>query len=116
MVVDPADRLRDIPGHLLQRDVGNEPVVGRREDETFVGERLRLGVHLLLVAFLPAAAVNPEHDRPVLRAGRREHVEHLPLVPGLRVRLISMDLLGCGAAGLLVAEQYRQTDEDEHRE
>ena len=57
-----------------------QAVVDRHEDEARVHEGLRLEGHHALVARLPAAAVNPEHHRQVLRPGRRVDVEHLPFV------------------------------------
>ena len=55
-------------------------MVDRDEHEAGVVERLRLQRDQSLVAGLPAAAVDPEDDRPSLGAGGRVDVEHLTLV------------------------------------
>ena len=86
VVVDPADGLRHVADDRPHVHRRQQPVVGRDEDEALLGERLRLDLHVLLVAGLPAAAVNPEDDRQVLRPLRRVHVEHLPLVRPSRRR------------------------------
>src|SRR5262245_48778746 len=85
MIVSPADRLGHVSRDLIDRDVGHEAIVGRYQDEALFRERLRLVVHLGLVAALPAAAVDPHHDRQVLAAGRSVDIEHLPLVFGFGV-------------------------------
>ena len=80
------------PAISLMRDVGQEAVVGRDEDEALVHERLRLLLHVGLVARLPAAAVNPDDDRVVLALGRGVDIERLPLVLRLGVGEVTMDL------------------------
>ena len=54
-----------------------------------------LSLHVALVARLPAAAVNPEDDRQVLRVRRGVDVEHLPLVAVLDVGDVAL-----GGSGL----------------
>ena len=73
------------PAISLMVTFGHEAVVGRDEDEALVHERLRLLLHVGLVARLPAAAVNPEDDRVVLALGRGVDIERLPLVLRLGV-------------------------------
>jgi len=93
VVVSPAHRLRHVAHDSAHIDRGEQPVVGRNEHVAFFGEHLRLDLHVLLVAGLPAAAVDPEHDGQALPVLRVMHVEHLALVPVLDVRDVALDLL-----------------------
>ena len=108
VVVDPADRLRHVASHLLDAGIRQEAVVGRDEDEALVHERLGLHLHVGLVARLPAAAVNPEDDRVVLALPGGEDVEGLPLVLGLGVGDVTMDLR--------LASESRGGEEQEHQD
>ena len=92
VVVHPMDRLGDVAHDGRHVDARQEPVVRRDEDESLLHEDLRLPLDVGLVADLPAAAVNPEDDRPVLRTRRRIDVEHLPLV--VAVGDVALDVLG----------------------
>ena len=92
VIVDPADRLGDVAGHLLDAGLRQEAVVGRDEDEALLHERLRLHLHVGLVARLPAAAVNPEDDRVVLALPGGEDIERLALVLRLGVGDVTMNL------------------------
>ena len=94
VVVHPADGLGDVADDGPHVHVRQEPVVGGDEDEPLVRERLRLDLDVRLVARLPAAAVNPEDDRQVLRLLRGVDVEHLPLVSLLDVGDVALDVLG----------------------
>src|SRR5947209_7657074 len=85
MVVSPADRLGNIAGHFLNRDIRYEAIIGRDENEAFVHESLRLLLNASLVALSPAASMNPKNNRMSLSFGRCIDIEHLPLIFGLDV-------------------------------
>ena len=91
--VGPADGLGDIADNGVHVHGRQEPVVGGHEDESLVGEHLRLDLNVLLVPGLPAAAVNPEDDREVFRISRGVDIEYLPLVSLLDVGDVALDIL-----------------------
>ena len=93
VVVDPAERLRHVADDGLHVDVRQQSIVGGDEDEPLVREHLRLDLHAALVARLPAAAVNPEDDRQVLRAWRGIDIEHLPFRRRAGIGDVAFDLL-----------------------
>jgi hypothetical protein len=78
VLVNPTQRARDVAGDGAHIDDRQQAVVDGDEHEARVHEGLRFEGHHALVARLPAAAVNPEHHRQVLRGGGRVHIEHLP--------------------------------------
>src|SRR5688572_12012874 len=78
VLVHPADRLGDVVkdgGHL---HVGQEAIARRDEDEALVYESLRLDLDVGPIARYPAAAVNPEDHREILRTFGRVDVHPLP--------------------------------------
>jgi hypothetical protein len=83
VAVHPAQRARDVVVDVAHRRRRQQPVVERDEEETAIGERLRLVRDHPLVARLPAAAVDPEHDRQPRRVLGGVDVEHLALVAGV---------------------------------
>src|SRR5262249_53307063 len=93
MVVGPAQGLRHVADNLPHLDGRQEPVVDGNEDESLFHEHLRLDLHVFLVTGLPAAAMNPEDDRPVLRVRGVVDIEHLKLVALLDVGDVALDFL-----------------------
>jgi hypothetical protein len=90
VLLHPPERFRHVANEGAHVHVGQQPVVGGDENETFVHEPLRLELHVALVARLPPTAVNPEDDRKVLRVRWCINVEHLPLVAILDVRDVAL--------------------------
>jgi hypothetical protein len=80
VLVHPAQRACDVAGDGAHLDRRQQAVADGDEDEAGIREGLRLEGDHGLVARLPAAAMNPEHDRRVLRPGRRVDIEHLAFV------------------------------------
>ena len=59
----PAKGLRHITGERAHVHLGQQAVVGRHKHEALVHEPLRLERHILFVTCLPAATMDPKHDR-----------------------------------------------------
>ena len=93
VLVHPAQRLGDVSNQDLHLHVGQQSVVRRDKDEAAFGEHARLDLHVGLVARLPAAAVNPEDDREILRSVGRVNVKNLTLVGRIGVRDVGLEIL-----------------------
>jgi hypothetical protein len=65
----PSERFRHVANEGAHVDVGQQPVIGGDEDETFVHEPFWLELDVALVAGLPATAVNPKDDREIFALG-----------------------------------------------
>ncbi len=74
-------------------EVRQEPAVGGYDDDPPVGERSRLDLDARLVARLPAAGVDSEHDGQALRLRWRIDVEHLALLRWGGIGDVASDLL-----------------------
>jgi hypothetical protein len=87
-------------GQHVHRDLGEQAVVRRDEDEAALGEHFRFEGDVALVADLPTAAVDPEQDGQAV-PGRFlgcVDVEDVPLVAVLDVGDVAVHLLGAGGA------------------
>ena len=80
MLVNPAQRLRDITNDRVQLHVRQQSIVGGDEEESLFHKDLRFELDAGFIARLPAAAVNPEDHGQVLRITRRINIEHLPFM------------------------------------
>jgi hypothetical protein len=109
VVVHPAQALGDVTDDVAHLEGRPEAMIGRHEYEPGVIEGLRLERYQSLVARLPAATVDPEHDRAALCAGWRVHVEHLSLMRRSRVWNVPRDDLGVGRR---TAQQHDQQNEE----
>src|SRR5579875_249127 len=91
-----------------------QAVIDRDEDEALVGERLRLMLHVFLVARMPTDAVNPDGDRTSLTFGWCFHVESAALVLRPGIGKITVDLrLGSQERG--GREEHGEENNGTHR-
>ena len=91
VAVHPAERAGDVAGEGGHVDLRQQPVVDGDEDAARGGEEPRLQLHVGLAPGLPAAAVNPEDHRKILRPGGRVDVERVALMDGRCVRNVARD-------------------------
>ena len=89
--VHPAERPRHVVRQGRHVHGRQQPVVDRHEHEPAGGKRPGFLLHQGLVAGLPAAAVDPKHNRQVARAGGGVDVEDLPWRRVYRVGYIPAD-------------------------
>jgi hypothetical protein len=89
----PAERGCNVAGQGTHVDGGQQAVVDGHEYEPGLHEGLWLDADHALITRLPAATVNPEDHRQILRALGRIHIQHLPLVRR-RIRDIPGHTLG----------------------
>src|SRR5688572_4939221 len=102
MIMHPPDGLGDVAKDGAHVHHGQKAVARGDEDEALVHERLWFELHARLVARLPAAAMNPEDYRQILRTLRRIDVHFLPWVGWFSVRDVPLHVerSPCGGAGL----------------
>lgn len=105
MVVDPADGFGDVAKDGDHFNVWQKAITGGNEDEIFCREGPRFDLDGGPMADLPAAAVNPEDNGKITRAGRSVDIELVALVPGIGIWNVAMDSdLRRGGSGLFAGE------------
>ncbi len=109
VLMDPTERGCNVARQGSHVDSGQQAVVDGHEDEAGLHESRWLDADHALVARLPAAAVNPENHRQILRAVGRVHIQHLPFVR-CRVGDITCHTLGVRGG------RERNGDEEEARD
>ena len=87
VLVHPTERLGDIADQIFHFHFRQKSIIRRDEDKAPSGQYPGLQCDITLVANLPSATMDPEHDGQALlgRLFRPVYVQHVPLVALLHV-------------------------------